>query len=127
MTVQIVVDMNLSPEWVPALTNAGYPAVHWATIGDPRATDREITQWAKQNGYVILTHDLDFGAILAATNARFPSVLQVRSQDTMPEVMAPAVIRILEEYRSQLLSGALVVFNQMTSRVRILPIHSDEQ
>jgi Domain of unknown function (DUF5615) len=37
-------------------------------------------RWARRNSYLIITHDLDFGAILTATNAQYPSVLQVRTQ-----------------------------------------------
>ncbi len=41
-------------------------------------------EWAKTNSHIVFTHDLDFGAILAATNAIAPSVIQVRTQDVMP-------------------------------------------
>ncbi len=33
MTIRIVVDMNLSVEWIPLLEQAGWPAVHWSAIG----------------------------------------------------------------------------------------------
>ena len=38
--------------------------------------------FARVNGYVVLTHDLDFGAILAATHGNKPSVVQIRSEHT---------------------------------------------
>lgn len=60
--------MNLSPKWVAALQNAGWQAVHWSTVGNPRATDNEIMNWAASNEFIVLTHDLDFGSLLAATN-----------------------------------------------------------
>jgi len=37
MTIRIVVDMNLSVEWIRLLERAGWPALHWSAIGDPRA------------------------------------------------------------------------------------------
>jgi len=40
--------------------------------------------WAKANGHLLFTHDLDFGAILAATEAEGPSVIQIRAQDISP-------------------------------------------
>lgn len=43
------------------------------------ATDEEIMRWARENGYVVFTHDLNFGVILAATRAQSPSVIQVRT------------------------------------------------
>ncbi len=59
--------MNLPPGWAPVLATAGFEAVHWSTVGNPEASDRAIMTWAKTNGYVVFTHDLDFGALLAAT------------------------------------------------------------
>ena len=42
MSVRIVIDMNLSIEWVPVLAGHGWSAVHWSTVGDPRAEDSAI-------------------------------------------------------------------------------------
>ena len=67
--MKILIDMNLSPAWVSVLEDAGHTASHWSAIGSMNAPDREILSWAKMNGYVLFTHDLDFGAILAATAA----------------------------------------------------------
>lgn len=97
-----VIDMNLSPLWCDYFKLAGYEAIHWATVGDARATDRSITAWAKQNGYTVFTHDLDFGTILAVTNADGPSVIQVREHDVLPEGMGDVVLQAIkqfEEYR----------------------------
>jgi len=67
------------------LEEVGWKTVHWSHIGWLNAPDQEIFHYAKSHGYVIFTHDLDFGAILAATNADYPSVVQVRVQDVTPE------------------------------------------
>jgi predicted nuclease of predicted toxin-antitoxin system len=80
MSVQLVVDMNLSVDWVAELTSHGWVAVHWSTVGDPTAEDSEIMAWAEANGYVVFTHDLDFGRMLALTHAGGPSVFQVRNE-----------------------------------------------
>lgn len=81
MRVSILVDMNLSVEWVSLLQNAGWRAAHWSSVGDPRAEDATIMAWAVANGYAVLTHDLDFGTALALTHAGGPSVIQVRSPE----------------------------------------------
>lgn len=36
--MKILLDMNLSPDWVPVLESAGFEAVHWSKIGNPSAT-----------------------------------------------------------------------------------------
>jgi predicted nuclease of predicted toxin-antitoxin system len=59
--------MNLSPRWVSFLTEAGWETVHWSTVGRFDAPDYELMSYASAHDYVVLTHDLDFSAILAAT------------------------------------------------------------
>ena len=122
MSVQLVVDMNLSAEWVTELAPHGWSATHWSTVGDLRADDSVIMAWALTNGYVVFTHDLDFGAVLALTHATGPSVLQVRGQNVLPEDMAPLVTAALRQHDAALVAGALVVVDEKKSRVRVLPL-----
>jgi predicted nuclease of predicted toxin-antitoxin system len=79
--MKILLDMNLSPRWVESLQAEGWEALHWSQVGDPRASDDVIAGWARQHGFVIFTHDLDFGTLLALTRTKGPSVIQVRTQD----------------------------------------------
>ena len=74
MSVAVLVDMNLSPEWVPFLQRADWTATHWSAVGDPRADDAEIMAWARTDRQTVLTHDLDFGTALALTHAAGPSI-----------------------------------------------------
>jgi predicted nuclease of predicted toxin-antitoxin system len=122
MSVQLVVDMNLSAEWTGELAQHGWSAVHWSTVGDPRAEDSEIMAWALANGYVVFTHDLDFGTILALTRATGPSVLQVRGQNVLPDHMGPVVIAALQKHDADLAAGAIVVVEERKLRVRVLPL-----
>jgi len=120
--MKLLVDMNLSPDWVQPLENAGWEAQHWSTLGDPRATDATIFVFAAERGWVIFTHDLDFGAILAHTRAGRPSVFQVRARDVSPAFLAPLVIRTLRQLTAQLEAGALVTLDEARQRVRLLPL-----
>ena len=122
MSIKILVDMNLSPDWVQVLHNAGWLATHWSSVGDPKATDRTIMDWAEANGYIVFTHDLDFGTILALTHKTGPSVLQVRAQDVLPDQMGSLVVAAICQHESELESGALVVVDESKNRLRILPI-----
>ena len=120
--MKIVVDMNLSPMWVRFLTDKGFDAVHWSQIGDPRAADATIMRWARSNDHVVFTHDLGFSALLAAGGQDSPSVIQVRSQDVMPEAIGADVVDVLREHADQLHAGAIITIDEMISRLRILPI-----
>ena len=120
--MKLLVDMNLSPDWVPLLTSHGWSAVHWSTVGDPKASDHAIMDWAAENGFVIFTHDLDFGTMLALSHTRSPSVLQIRAQDILPDHLEGLVVAALKQHSSDLSSGALVVVDESRNRVRVLPI-----
>ncbi len=121
--MKLVIDMNLSPIWCNFFEQAGYAAVHWSSVGDARATDRSIMAWASENKYVVFTHDLDFGAILAATNADGPSVIQVREHDVLPDTMGETVLQALEQLKDFLKAGALITIDRTSRRARILPIN----
>jgi predicted nuclease of predicted toxin-antitoxin system len=122
MSISILIDMNLSPAWVKILSQLGNTAVHWSMVGDPRATDREIMDWARSNGYVVFTHDLDFGTILALTLAQGPSVLQLRTNNVLPDHVSDVVVAALQQHATDLAAGAIVVIDESNSRVRLLPI-----
>lgn len=114
--------MNLAPRWVEALALGGIDSVHWSTVGDPRASDSELFEYARDNHLVVFTHDLDFGIMLARTAATGPSVLQVRSESVAPEAIAAVVIAAITEHRDALDAGAIVTVDPAKARVRILPI-----
>lgn len=123
MSLKVVIDMNLSPEWVRTFLGDGWQACHWSQIGDPQATDKEIMDWARPNEPVVFTNDLDFGTVLAVTGATGPSVLQVRTRKVLPELIGAMVLAVVRKYENDLLSGALVVVEDVRSRVRVLPLH----
>ncbi len=119
--MKLLLDMNLSPDLVIVFSRNQWQALHWLTVGDPRATDHTIMEWARVNGYVVFTHDLDFGVLLAATQANGPSVIQVRTQNVMPQYLESRIVPLLRQYESILEKGALVTIDENKSRVRILP------
>jgi predicted nuclease of predicted toxin-antitoxin system len=98
--MKLLIDMNFSPEWCKALEHYQWESKHWSHIGDPAAPDTDIMQWAKTNNYIVLTHDLDFGTLLATTNAEGPSVIQVRTQDITPDHLAPLINDALHQHQS---------------------------
>ncbi|WPL18857.1 hypothetical protein Thiowin_03948 [Thiorhodovibrio winogradskyi] len=117
-----LLDMNIPEVWEPYLRKAGHEAIHWSRIGDIRAEDAVIMDWARQHEHIILTHDLDFGALLYLTKARAPSVLQIRAEHIIPRVMGESVPTALESAKIALDAGALVTIDPRRHRVRVLPL-----
>jgi predicted nuclease of predicted toxin-antitoxin system len=120
--MNIVIDMNLSPLLGPILSDEGWKASHWSSIGAPNAPDHDIMAWARSNTHVVLTHDLDFGVLLALTHAQGPSVIQVRTQNVLPSHLSPIIIPVLRKCEVLLREGVLITVDEIRSRVRILPL-----
>ena len=120
--MKFVVDMNLSPKWCAILQAEGWDAVHWSAVALATAPDWEIMRWASLESRVVLTHDLDFGALLAASNASGPSVIQVRTQDVRPTALSPVLVPALHQYEVWLEAGALLIVDEARCRVRLLPL-----
>jgi len=123
--MKLLIDMNLSPRLADLLTDTGHQSIYWGTIGKPNAEDAEILIWVKKNEHVILTNDLDFGTILAATGLESPSVIQIRRRDVLPETIIPFILRAVEKFDAELSTGALLVVDERRYRVRLLPLKPD--
>lgn len=124
--MKLLVDMNLSPSWATSLTDAGWDAKHWSHLGQANASDQEILRYAAADDYVVLTHDLDFGAILAITHGKKPSVVQIRATDISSESIAAQVIAALHQAEDELNAGALLTVETDRTRVRILPLRPEK-
>ena len=124
--MKLLLDMNLSPRLTTLLEQQGFISAHWSTIGKPDAEDKEILCWAKDNGYVIITFDLDFGAILAAIGLNSPSVIQIRCLDNYPESLCVSLVSALKRFEQELTSGAMIVLDEFKSRVRLLPLNQSK-
>jgi predicted nuclease of predicted toxin-antitoxin system len=120
--VKILIDMNLAPTWVEFFAARGFESVHWQTVGQHDADDAAIMTFAREHDFVLFTHDLDFGGILAVTQALGPSVIQARVEDPLPERIGDALVSVLHEQAQHLQRGALVTLDPERSRTRVLPI-----
>lgn len=120
--MKFLVDMNLSPRWVDALASEGFQAAHWSTLGKANAADVDIMAFARTHGYIVLTHDLDFSAILAATQGLKPSVIQIRAEQTGPEFIAARIIAAITAMSDELEQGALLSVEPDRGRIRTLPL-----
>ena len=119
--MKILIDMNLPPRWAKVFAAEGWEALHWSEVGAPTASDREIMAWARDNDYIVFTHDLDFSALLATTQGEGPSVIQVRTQNVLPEAIGTLVINAMKQFQHELEKGALITIDPHRARSRILP------
>ena len=78
--------------------------------------------YAAEHGFVVLTHDLDFSTILAATHGTKPSVVQIRSENLSPTSIGDTLIAALQQMAPELAAGALLTIDPSQSRLRLLPL-----
>ena len=120
--MRLLVDMNLSPDWVPLLTARGWQAQHWSNIGAGNAPDTELLRWAREQGHVVITQDLDFSQLLFATGDRGPSVVLLRMDNEFDPAARGKVCAALAQAESALMAGALLTISGTRVRLRHLPI-----
>jgi len=120
--MKILLDVCLSPGWVAFFNSKNIESLHWSSIGDCNAKDIELFRYAQEHGFVVFTHDLDFGTILAHCRASAPSVIQARVQDVSPEAIGESVCTLIRQFEVELRSGAIVTLLPERNKVRVLPI-----
>lgn len=58
--MKLLLDQNLSPKLISALSDLFPETTHVQNIGLDFAADEEVWSFAKANGYIIITKDSDF-------------------------------------------------------------------
>ena len=120
--MKLLVDMNLSPKFADLLVSDDITSEHWSQVGAATAKDSEIVNYAFQNGYVIVTCDLDFSAILSVTHGKKPSIVQVRTRYMPVHDLADIVIKAIKQNTDDINSGAILTIDAKKSRSRLLPL-----
>lgn len=117
-------DIGISPKSTLHLRKQGYDAVHLSEEDLYRMPDPEILAKALVEDRILLTHDLDFGELMAASGNRLPSVIIFRLADMSTSSVNHYLDLILESYAEPLLRGAIISVTDRRIRVRTLPIRS---
>jgi len=120
--MRFLADMGLAQSTIAFLRAQGHDAVHLRDQGLQQLEDIDIVQKARTEGRVILTHDLDFGRIVALGGTRVPSVITFRLSDMRPSQVNQRLLSVLERFTEQLEMGALVSVTDNGIRVRSLPV-----
>ena len=94
--MKFLADMGISPHVVEELRKKKHDAVHLMDEGLNRLPDGDILQKARQENRILLTHDLDFGELLAASGGELPIVIIFRLKDMRAPNECPRSPRILQ-------------------------------
>jgi predicted nuclease of predicted toxin-antitoxin system len=120
--MNFLADMGISPKIVDSLRQIGHQADHLQQQGLHRLKDPQILEKARNEGRILLTHDLDFGDLLAASGADLPSVVIFRLRNMRPEHVQRHLFKIISQYPGDLAKGAIITVTEGRIRMRNLPL-----
>ena len=112
-------DENISPETADFLEALGHPCRSLRRDGPHRLPDREIVALARQEGRVVLTHDLDFGQTYYLAEKGQVGILVLRLRHQTVEAVNHVLERFLKSgaISPETLQQSLVVLSENWYRV----------
>jgi len=119
---RLLADMNISPKTVDALQQRGWDVIRVSQVLPMDASDDEILALARREGRVVITQDLDFSALLALSGYDQPSLITLRLAVSDPETVTRRLLEVLPGLEGVLEKGSAVTIDDVTVRVRVLPI-----
>jgi len=120
--MKCLADMGISPKTVAFLQDLGHDAVHLHDEGLGQLSDPAILEKARREGRVLITHDLDFGELVAASGAKLPSVVLFRLRNMRPKQVNGYIEKVLAQHQNVLEQGAIISVTEGQIRVRLLPL-----
>lgn len=124
--MRFLADMGISPKTVGFLRDLGHEAGHLHQEGLDRLSDSEILGKALREGSIVLTHDLDFGDLLAASGAQLPTVIIFRLRNMHPDRVNLHLQNIISQHSKELDLGVIATVAEGGVRIRRLPMAAGE-
>lgn len=121
--MKFLFDVGVSHRSAEYLNTLGHEATHLRNLGLQRLPDPKILHKALDEARVIVTHDLDFGELVAKSENRLPSVISFRLRDMRHKQVNFYLDRILQDHQDDLCKGAILSVTEGRIRIRRLPMH----
>jgi predicted nuclease of predicted toxin-antitoxin system len=120
--MKFLADMGISPKTVAFLRTLGHDATHLQEQGLERLPDSVILAKARAEARILLTHDLGFGELVAASGARLPSVILFRLRNMQPDHANRYLNLVLSRHPTELAEGVVISVTEAQIRLRTLPV-----
>jgi len=120
--MKFLLDVGISPRLGKLLEADGHDCRYVPHFYANTIPDSEILEIARQSAEVIITHDLDFGKLLAFSGNNTPSVILFRIHHISPLVFYSKLNDLWDTIAPSLEQGAFVVIEEYSVRIRVLPI-----
>lgn len=122
--MKILLDMNVTFIWLKFFKDNDYFVRHWSQLGEKTAPDIELMEYARTNNFLVFTHDLDFGELLAKFSFQLPSVVQIRGEVILPSTHGNLLLDVLSNNENLIQNGVLITIKNNKVRIKNLPIES---
>lgn len=121
-SLRLIADVHISPLTVAALKLQGYDIVRSTNSLPATAADVEILEFARVEGRIVLTQDLDFSMLVALSNYDQPSLITLRLSSAKPYVVTQRLLEVLPNLEQDLIEGSAITIDDNSIRIRKLPI-----
>ena len=123
--MKFLADMGISPQTVTFLRILKHDAVHLHEQGLHKLADPDILAKATNEERVLLTHDLGFGELVAASGAKLSCVIIFRLRNMHPENVNRYLKQVIKEHQESIEQGSIISVAEGQVRVRHLPFLPD--
>ncbi|MBY0274132.1 DUF5615 family PIN-like protein [Candidatus Binatia bacterium] len=120
--MKILADVNIAPRTCAFLRSQGHDVVRVGDVLDPTSSDTMIVEFARAEGRVVISHDLDFSSLVALSGQAAPSLLTLRLGSTQVEAVNAALALVLPQLADDIERGVIATFDGSRLRRRFLPI-----
>ena len=120
--MKFLLNMNIPRELGKRLKSKGHKTRHVGDIGMAKASDMAIIEESRKNKETIITHDLDYGNLLAFSGESTPSIILFRVRNTHIDNLFKRIVESWKEIEKSLVKGAIIVLEDTLIRIRVLPI-----
>jgi predicted nuclease of predicted toxin-antitoxin system len=120
--MRLLLDQGLPRSTVHHLDAAGGRIRPCGGKGLATASDAKIIEFARQGGWIVVTLDADFHALLALSGAIGPSVVRIRIEGQRAGGLATLLVNVLKVCEDDLVQGATISVTENGARIRRLPL-----
>ena len=119
--MRFLADMGVARDVMQWLRDQGHDAVHLRELEMSRASDREVFEKAADEDRALLTFDLDFSDIVAASGGKTISVILFRLRNARHGRVRERLATCFADLGADIRRGAVVVIEDSRVRIRRLP------
>ena len=120
--MKLLLDQGIPHSAAALLREMGLDALPVGEISMAAAADETIIEYARENGYSVVTLDADFHSLLALAGASDRSVIRLRIQRLKAPDAANLVWLVLERIGGELEAGCFITVTANLIRIRRLPV-----